>query len=141
MRGLIRSIIIENEDITDLIPADSWFGSGSAGKPPEEKDRPAVPFAEIRFGGTFPGMSVVQRGRCEIWIHEEFGSYDLINRVIRLLRPLVESAVQVDFDDAETGEQSHLVQAEWISDSPDLYDTGYRTNTRSTGFDLVGTGL
>lgn len=142
MRGLIRNLIISTPELTDIIPEERWFGSGAAGNPAsDERDRPDLPFAEIRFGGTFPGMAQVQRGRCEIWIHEEQGSYNTINRVIRLLKPLLETSVQVSFTDAETGEDSRLIQSEWISDSTDLYDSGYRTNTRSTGFDLVGTGL
>ena len=141
MRGLIRQEILAIPELVALIPEDRWFGSGAVGNPlNNEKDTPPRPFAEIRFSLLTPGISHVRRRRCEIWIHDEEGNYDLIDKVIHLLFLNLNGLENVDFSDSETGEDSHLVVAEWVSDSTDLYDTGYRTNTKSTGYDLVGTG-
>lgn len=128
MRRLIRNMIINDEALLDFIPADRWFGSGAV------VDTPARPFAEIRFGGVFRAMGPVKRRRLEVWVHDEEGDYTQIDDIIRELKRLLDGAEHVFYEDTE------LIRSEWVSDSTDLYDDKYRTNTKSTGFDVIGTG-
>jgi hypothetical protein len=76
----------------------------------------------------------VRRRRLEVWIHDEEGSYSLIDKVIGLLYKNLDGLEHVTYGSSE------LIMCEWVSDSTDLYDDGYRTNTKSTMFDIVGTG-
>lgn len=128
MRVVVRNLILEDPALVAEIPADRWFGSGSV------PDTPPRPFAEIRFGGTFPGMAHITRRRLEVWIHDDEGDYGRIDKIIGLLKKVLDGAEHVQ------GEDSELIRASWVGDSTDLYDDGYRTNTKSTGFDVVGTG-
>lgn len=144
MRGLIRNLLISDAELTAVIPEGRWFGSGSIGNDPVARDNfsdtPPRPFAEIRFSMDSPGMAHITRRRLEVWVHDEYGDYSRIDRVIKRVKEVLESSQQVAFSDPETHEDSELMLAEWVSDSTDLYDGGYRTNCRSTGFDLIGKG-
>lgn len=128
MRSLIRARILATPALIAIIPADRWFGSGSI------VDTPTRPFAEIRFGGVFPGMANITRRRLEVWIHDEEGSYERIDQVIGLLKTAISGMTNVQSGPSE------VICANWISDSTDLYDDGYRTNAKSTGFDVIGRG-
>lgn len=121
-------MIVSDLELLDDIPEDRWFGSGSI------VDTPARPFAEIRFGGVFRGMGPVKRRRLEVWVHDEEGDYTRIDRIIAGLKRVLDGAEHVFYEDVE------LIYASWVSDSTDLYDDKYRTNTKSTGFDVIGTG-
>jgi hypothetical protein len=142
MRGLVRQELLNIPELLTIVPEDRIYGSGAVGIPrQQEHDVPPRPFAEIRFSILTPGLSLVKRRRVEIWFHDDEGSYDRIDRCIKLVYGHLDQLAQVNFSDPETGENSELILAEWISDSTDLYDTGYRTNCRSTGYDLVGKEL
>jgi hypothetical protein len=130
IRELVRSRIINTGALTAIIPADRWYGSHGMVDTPGPR-----PFAEIRFGGIFKGVGGVTRRRLEIWIHDEEGTYATIDTVIGLLKTSFDGATHIS--DAN----SEIIQADWVSDSTDLYDDGYRTITKVTGFDLVGKGV
>lgn len=128
MRRLIMNMLTTNDPLLNEIPADRWFGSGAV------VDTPARPFAEIRFGGVFPGLGRVKRRRLEVWIHDEEGDYERIDHIIGLVKDVLDGAEHVFYENVE------LISSEWKGDSTDLFDDGYRTNTKSTGFDVIGTG-
>ncbi len=129
MRAAVYQHIVSHDPLTDLIPAERWY-SGRA-----VVDTPVPPFAALRFMGTTPGISVVKRARLEIWVHDKVGSYDLIDEIILGIRARLDGVTNIVFED------SRLIQSDWVSDSGDLFDPAYGTNTKNTGFDLVGKGL
>jgi hypothetical protein len=136
MRALVRGLLVaalpQTTDELGLpqsadIPAERWFGSGAV------LDVPPRPFAEIRFGGRVRGMAQVNRRRLEVWIHDEEGDYDRIEKWIRYVKGVLDGAGHVG-----DGVGNEIISCEWLSDSTDLYDSGYRTNCMSTTFELVG---
>lgn len=124
MRKTIRDLIIADEVLTSMIPAERWNGSRSM------TDTPPRPFAEIRFGGGQRGMAHIERRRLELWIHDDEGSYTLIDDVIVELKRVLDGVEH----------QGNLMSCKWVSDSTDLYDGGHHTNTKSSGFECIGTG-
>lgn len=129
MRELVRNLMISDASLVGYIPAERWLEGGSV------VDTPDRPFAIMRLSGTFRGLGPIQKGRVEFRVHDERGNFETIDAVIRRIKAVMEPAEQVQTHGAE------LIRAEWLSDSPDLYDDGFRTNMRSTGFDLTGKGF
>lgn len=125
MRKVVYSLLMADEAFTALVPRVYERGA--------VPDTPQSPFAVIAFGGQQrgPGRNV----RVDIWVHDNRGSYLLIDSALKEIRRILTSVVHYELD----GER--LAQADWMDDSNDLYDDTYRTNTRTAGFQLVGTGL
>jgi hypothetical protein len=131
MRSIIRGILIADSDLTDIIPANRWFASGSI----DDDNTPATPFAVIRFGLVNRGMAHVQRGSVTIWIHDGRGSYSNIDAAMRLITGILDGREHVSDGDSE------LIKATWQDTSGDLFDNGYRTLTKTTTYEIVGTGV
>lgn len=132
IRSLIRERLVADATITTLIPADRWLASSSVDAEP-----PARPFAVLRYLGVNPGMSRINQTRLEVWIHDDPGSYKRIDDIIRRVRANLDGVEQA----SDSGGSTQLIQARWEGDSVDLFDDGYRTNTKSSGFTLTGTGF
>ena len=126
MRSALMSFLMQETALTDIIPEERWVSGRDL------EDRPPTPFAVLRFGGTFRCVDPVRTSRMEIWVHDEPGNYDLIDEVIKLVYNKLHKAVHISDAEAE------IVCATWVGDSIDLYDPALRTNTKSTGYDLVG---
>lgn len=127
LRTVVRTVIIDGLPEDTEIPAARWYGSGAV-RNPELR-----PFAEIKLSGTFPGMASVQRRRLEVWIHDDEGDYDRIDKWLHFLKNTLDDAVHVQ---GEGG--AELQQTSWLSDSTDLYDDGYRTICKMTAYDIIG---
>lgn len=128
MRALVRLHIVNNlEGSGSEIPAERWHGSGSI------VDTPPRPFAELRFGGRYPGMGQVRRRRLEVWIHDDEGDYDRIEKELKFVKGLLDGAHHI-----QDGAGNEIVACTWVNDSTDLYDDGYRTNCMMSNYDLVG---
>lgn len=127
MRALVRSLLIAGLDDDPEMPPEHWFGSGAI------IDTPRRPFAEIRFGGRFPGMAVVKRRRLEVWIHDDEGDYGRIEEWLKHVKSRLDG---VEHQSDEAGNE--IILCTWISDSTDLYDDGYRTNCMMSAFDVIG---
>lgn len=130
MRAILRTALIEAlptaKNPQDL-PAERWYGSGAV------VDTPPRPFAEIRFGGRFPGVAAVRRRRLEVWIHDDEGSYDRIEEWIQFVKGVLDGAAHLT-----DGSGNEVILCSWVNDSTDLYDGGYRTNCLMSAFDVVG---
>lgn len=129
MRAIVFQHLTSDAALTALIPAERWVSGRSL------EDAPPRPFAVVRFGGTFPGLAAVRAVRCEVWIHDDQGNYDLIDQVIELIKVRLDGKIHLT-NVAEPG--SEIMQATWQGDSTDLFDPALKTNTKSTAYDLVG---
>ena len=127
MRALVRGLLIAGLDDASDIPPERWFGSGAV------TDTPPRPFAEIKFGGRFPGIGVVARRRLEVWIHDDEGDYDRIEKWLQHSKERLNGA-----EHQSDGDGNEIVLCSWVSDSTDLYDDGYRTNCMMSAFEIVG---
>lgn len=130
MRALLRGLLIANVKLIAEIPAERWIEGGSV------VDTPPRPFAVIRFGGVFRGVpkSLVGTRRAEIWIHDEPGTYTKIDSIIAEIKRTIDGVGPIK------DEHSSISEIAWVSDSTDLFDDGYKTITKSTGFDITGSG-
>lgn len=126
MRSALLSFLMQETALTDLIPEERWVSGRDL------EDRPPTPFAVLRFGGSLRGVDPVRVVRLEIWVHDEPGNYDLVDNVIKLIYGKLHKAIHISDSEAE------IVCATWVGDSTDLFDPGLRTNTKSTGYELVG---
>lgn len=132
MRSIIREILIGNEELTAIIPAERWYGAGAV----SEDNTPASPFAVMRFGVVDRGMAEIHRGNVTIWIHDTRGTYRTVDNVLSLIAGILDGREHVS--DALGNE---LIRAEWLNTSGDLFDTGYRTITRNATYNVVGRGV
>lgn len=99
-------------------------------------DSPTVrPFLVLRWGPVVRGVGSVQVRDLTVWVHDEPADFARIDRIIRRLRTLLESAVGM-----QEGGGGWLVQADWQGDSADLADDAYGTITRNTSFRVVASG-
>jgi hypothetical protein len=119
--------LVGSVEITNLVPAESIFGSGGVA------ERPNPPFIVIRFGAeqpaTVPGVS---NQDSFVWIHDKPLNYLLIREVQSELRKLLD-----DSYDNTAG----LIRVRWQGDSQDLTDPGYNTFTRTSSFRLIGRSM
>jgi hypothetical protein len=130
--SIVHGLIIAEEALTVVIPEERWFGASAI----DEANRPTPLFAVIRYGVRTRGMSNIHRIPLEIWVHDEPGSYGTINSVIADLRGTLDGVVHHGDSDG-----NELMSADWVSDSGDLYDPGYRTIVRNTSYNLIGQGV
>lgn len=131
MRAIVRGFIIGRPEIVELIPADRWFEGGAV------IDTPTKPFGVLKFGGTFRGMGPVRVNRLEVVVHAERGSFDLIDTVLLRSKLAFADAVHL----RRAGSDVEVMQVDWVSDSPDLFDAEHRSNTRSSQYDLIAKGV
>lgn len=131
-RALLRQMILEDGDITDIIPAERWLSSSSL----NDDNAPERPFAVIRWGVSNFGMADVNRGTATIWIHDEQGDYGTIDDVLKRLRAILDHREHVADEDG-----NEIMSCEWAGNSGDLYDPGFRTIAKNATFNIVGKGV
>lgn len=132
MRTLFRDMIINDSPLSALIPAERWCEAGSV----TEENVPERMFAVIRYGVDSPGMGDIQRGIVTIWIHDNPGTYEDINKVLKALYGRLNRV-----EGQQDGSGNEITSCVWESNSGDLYDPGFRTVTRNATFNLVGKGV
>lgn len=135
MRQTIYSLLV-NDPILAEHMGDRWIQASATHGEDDQAAGIARPFGAFRLSGTFAGMGQTNTKALEIWIHDETGSFLLIDKLLSRVREIVEALEQVQ--NPTTG--NWIQEATWISFSPDLFDDARRTNTRMASFTLVGTG-
>lgn len=128
MRTLIRQSLIASTELETLGVVPEAVMAGDVDTPEYR------PFLNLRWNTTTPGLATVDRRSLVIWVHDEPGDYDRIDRIIREIKAIMTSLVGV------AHAYGYLVVAEWSGDSEDLTDPGHGTITRTTTYSLVGTG-
>ena len=129
MRNVLWSIVVGLVDEFNITP-DRVVQSASA------DEHYQTPFVEIKVRGTFPSVSRHSGGGtvgAEIWVHDSYGNYDQINKVINKLKRLLHSQAPVYGSGG-----SYIADITWESVSPDLNDDGYGTICRMMSLNLVG---
>jgi hypothetical protein len=126
MRELIFGALTASAPLTAEIPAARWIAGGAVDEPP------ARPFAVVRITDSPPTPHGTAQPSVQIWVHDDRGSYVRIDKILKLIRAALESAVPME------NTTDRIVCVEWQGDSPDLTDEGYNTNTRNSGYTLTG---
>lgn len=137
MRAILyQQIKAALESIWEPLLGASWEDSiGSAGSFRED-DLPPRPFAVIHLGVRSPGMAHIYRQNAVIWIHDEGGDYGLIDNSLQAVYGTLNGAEHLQ--DSEGS--AELIRAEWTATTGDLTDPGFRTITKNSSYNLVGTG-
>lgn len=85
------------------------------------RERPELPFLAIDFSTSTDLLSnVAERQLFRVWVHDEAGSYDVIDEALELLRNLL-----------VTGESdADVLACSFSENSPDFFDSGLNTAVR-----------
>ena len=131
VRSIIRSHIVADSEVTDLVPADHWFAASSI----TDDNRPAnPPFAVMRYGVRSIGMGQAKRSVLEVFVHDEPGTYETVDKILDRLHSRLDGAEHLSDEDSE------VVSVKWFSTGGDLFDAGFRTIVKTATFDLVTIG-
>lgn len=120
---LYREVNEAGQELTDVGSSGSFLAD----------QLPARPFAVIRIGVASPGMAHIKRGTAEIWIHDDPGSYDRIDGILKSIYDRLDGAEHLTDD-----EGNELMSSSWQGTSGDLNDPGFRTITKNISFEVVG---
>ena len=115
-----------DQALLEDIPSDNLHAAGSLQYPPSER-----PFLVIRTGNeqVSPGNISGTYQNAEIWVHDEPGSYQRIDLILKRLQKLLVGQV-VGYENA--------VAIDWVGDSGELADDLYGTITKVGSYRLVG---
>lgn len=117
-----------NELTTDA-PFIAKIPIGRIKSPGSLEGKLPCPFAVIRFGTELPRIGNATGHELTVWIHDDPGSYDLINECLTLAKTaLVAGPIAV----------AGAMSCAWEGNSADLADDSYGTLTKYASFQLVG---
>ena len=127
-RMWLRTTLQNFNDLTALIPAGSIYASGQLVGSPKLK-----PFIVMHTGSTDVvfndgGAPDVVSNNAVIWVHDEPGSYDLIDEALTQVRRALIGQVA-----APSG-----IACQWVGDSGELSNPDYGTLTRNGNYRLLG---
>ena len=71
--------------------------------------------------------------RLTVWAHDRSGDYTRINTVLDRIKVLYEPVQHLVGVDGRT-----ITQFDWVGESADLYDDGFKTICRNHAYDVVG---
>lgn len=87
------------------------------------------PFIVTAWASTPRPVFTAARSReLTVWAHDEGGDYSRIDAILERVRQILVGIVH----------QGGISQVEWSGASGDLYDDGFRTITRNSGFRVIG---
>ena len=114
------------------IPAERVYQMGSVDETPQK------PFIVYRLSGTGRGVTARSKYRptsLEVWVHDTPGSY---TRIDGFLEAVENYLGEVTYASAAQGES--VSAADFVSRSPDLDDTGFRSICKMSSFTIIGKG-
>jgi hypothetical protein len=69
----------------------------------------------------------------QVWAHDDLGDFDRIDKILTRVRTVLSGLVAVQ----GTTPGQTLIQADWVGDSQDFRDDGYRTITRHSDWRIA----
>lgn len=130
MRSLLFQILSSSMQLNGLV-GSRIYEMGAADD--EDGNPPEKPFLVVKFVGEEqrPARRILDK-LAELWAYDERGSFLKIDEILSVAREIL---------DRRTGDMSDgvwLIQSNWLSTSPDLFDESYRANVKFATFRLVG---
>lgn len=130
MKTIVFRALSTDATLMGYIPTARWFASSNV------DDLAQRPFAAIRWTGTSGGAGVPQTNRApqgvQIWVHDEPGSYDTIDKVIERVKVVLAGILNT------ASGTEHIACARWEADSGELSDPDRGTIVRNTQWRVVG---
>lgn len=105
---------------------ETAYGSNAVDTPTEEM------FLIVRWEDQTPQFGNRGPQRLTVWAHSKDRDYSPIDLALGVVKDLLGGATHLAGADGWI-----LTQADWRGDSQDLYDDGFGTITRNSGFDVV----
>lgn len=96
---------------------------------PDNPDR-QTPFIVTAWANSSPRAAIRGPRDMLVWAHDHGGDYTRIDAILSRVQELLVAIVH----------QGGISQIAWTGDSSDLYDDGFRTITRNSGF-RVNSGM
>lgn len=94
-----------------------------------------TPFIVTRWGNTSRGIGPVNSRPLTVYVHDDHGSYDRINEIIKRVRTIMIGL-------AASGQSANwIIDVTWNGDSDDLADDTYKTLMRNAAFNVVANTL
>lgn len=93
---------------------------------------PPRPFAVVAFTDRPRSEVGSARPAATIWVHDDRGSYSIIDEIIHYLENVLPTVPPLEDED------HRIVDIRWEASSGDLTDDGYNTNVRTVTFSLTG---
>jgi len=116
--------------LTALIPSERWFQAGAV------VDVPPRPFVVERWIAPVPGaakQSFLYQLRIDV--HDDRGSYDLIDRFNAAIQPVLSGVSNL------TGVDGRISQCDFLGSGGDQEDDTYGTNYSFTSWQVIGVRL
>jgi len=128
MKTIIFNALSTDATLKTYIPTARWFAVGNV------EEHPTRPFAVIRWTGSAQGIPQANHGPegVQIWVHDEPGSYDSIDAVIKRIKVVLSGILGV------TSGTEHVACSRWEADSGELSDAERGTIVRNTQWRVVG---
>ena len=126
-RAAIFNALKNDVVLAEISPGYGCYPNNSADTPEEDK------FLILRWMDKRVGP-VKGRGPrdLQVWAHDHSGSYAAIDRMLARVTEILLAMTHVQGGDGQT-----ITQVDYISESQDLYDDGFRTIARNVTFTVV----
>jgi hypothetical protein len=125
VRETVFSILTTDEELQALGITEATVWSIEAADNPDR----GKPFVVIAWSTVpRPQHTAARRRDLVVWAHDEGGDYSRIDAILERVRQLLVGTVH----------QGGITQVDWEGASGDLYDDGFRTITRNSGFRVIG---
>jgi hypothetical protein len=133
MRQTIRSLLVADGGLTDVIPTERWFQAGAV------LDVPPLPFAILRWLSPVRGDAKgAFAHQFQVAIYDERGDYTRIDAILGGQHktggvwPILNGIADV------SGPDGRISQADYLGDSGDQEDIDYRANLKFSSWQIVG---
>lgn len=125
VRETVFTLLTTDSELTDLgITADSVWNIEALDNPDRRK-----PFVVTAWSTTpRPQHPGARRRDLLVWAHDEGADYTRIDAILERVRQILVGIT----------DQGGITQVDWEGASSDLYDDGFRTITRNSGFRVIG---
>lgn len=125
MRNAVFSLLSSDVILKEL-GVDKVYASPALDTPPEQL------FVVLAWQEVNPEFKNVGTQNLTIWVHNRQSNYRLINQIIDRVKSLMTSTFH------RTGTDGTFVQAQWTGEGPDVWDDGFRTYVKTSGYRCNG---
>ena len=125
MRNAVFSLLSTDTALSDL-GVKKVYASPALDTPPEEI------FVVLSWQEVNAEFKDVGTQNLTVWVHNRQPDYRVINRIVARIKLLMISTFH------RAGTDGVFVQAQWTGEGPDVWDDGFRTYVKTSGYRCNG---
>lgn len=130
MRKTMHQFLVAQAVLTDLVPLGSWYQAGAV------VDNPPKPFVVERWLAPVQGAGKnTFRKQLRIDVHDQRGSYVLIDGILQALFPVLAGVINL------VGVDARISQCDFLGTGGDQEDDTYMTNFSFSSWQVIGVDL